>query len=94
MRENFPSECRFVLELLGQMYGYDAEARERGLTPDERLQLHQQRRRPVTLLPRITASPCAERGLLTSPVACILGSGFALDHSGKDLSQFSVSIHR
>jgi hypothetical protein len=47
MRENFPSECRFVLELLGQVYGYDAEARERGLTPDERLQLHQQRSRPV-----------------------------------------------
>ncbi len=45
--ENFPNECRYVLEMLGQVYGHDAEARERGLTPDERLQLHQQRSRPV-----------------------------------------------
>jgi hypothetical protein len=39
--ENFPRECRYVLEMLGQVYGHDAEARERGLTPDERLRLHQ-----------------------------------------------------
>jgi transposase len=45
--ENFPTECRYVLELLGQVYGHDAEARERGLTPDERLRLHQERSRPV-----------------------------------------------
>ncbi|MGA7886996.1 MAG: IS66 family transposase [Acidobacteriaceae bacterium] len=45
--ENFPGECRYVLEMLGQVYGYDAEAREQGLTPDERLRLHQQRSRPV-----------------------------------------------
>jgi transposase len=45
--ENFPSECRYVLELLGQVYGYDAEARERGLTPDDRLRLHQERSRPA-----------------------------------------------
>jgi hypothetical protein len=45
--ENFPGECRYVLELLGQVYGHDAEARERRLTPDERLRLHQQRSRPV-----------------------------------------------
>ena len=45
--ENFPNECRYVLEMLGQVYGHDAEARERGLTPDERLQLHQDRSGPV-----------------------------------------------
>jgi transposase len=44
---NFPNECRYVLEMLGQVYGHDAEARERGLTPDERLRLHQQCSRPV-----------------------------------------------
>jgi len=27
--ENFPNECRYVLEMLGQVYGHDAEARER-----------------------------------------------------------------
>jgi transposase len=45
--ENFPDECRFVLEMLGQVYVHDAEARERGLTPEERLRLHQDRSRPV-----------------------------------------------
>ena len=45
--ENFPDQCRYVLQLLGQVYGHDAEARERGLTPDERLRLHQHRSQPV-----------------------------------------------
>jgi transposase len=45
--ENFPNECRYVLEMLGQVYGYDAEARERGLTPDERLRLHREHSAPV-----------------------------------------------
>jgi transposase len=45
--ENFPNECRYVLEMLGQVYGHDAEARERGLTPDERLRFHQDRSGPV-----------------------------------------------
>jgi hypothetical protein len=33
--------------MLRLVYGYDAEARDRGLTPDERLQLHQERSAPV-----------------------------------------------
>jgi transposase len=45
--DNFPHECRYVLEMIGQVYGYDAEARERSLTPDERLRLHQDRSAPV-----------------------------------------------
>ncbi len=44
---NFPDECRYVLEILGQVYGHDADARERGLTADERLRLHQERSGPV-----------------------------------------------
>jgi transposase len=44
---NFPDECRYVLEMLGQVYGYDAEAREQGLTPAQRLQFHRQRSGPV-----------------------------------------------
>jgi transposase len=44
---NFPDECRHVLEMLGQVYGHDAEARAHFLTPEQRLQLHQQRSGPV-----------------------------------------------
>jgi transposase len=44
---NFPEECRFVLETLGDVYGYDAEAREQGLSADERLHFHQQHSGPL-----------------------------------------------
>ena len=44
---NFPVECRYVLEMLGRVYGHDAEARERGLTPPQRLEHHQERSGPV-----------------------------------------------
>ena len=44
---NFPDQCRYVLEMLGQVYGHEAEARERGLRAEERLQFHQERSGPV-----------------------------------------------
>ncbi len=42
---NFPGECRYVLETLGQVYGHDAEARE--LTAEERLRFLRKRSGPV-----------------------------------------------
>jgi transposase len=45
--KDFPDECRYVLEMLGQVYSHDAQARERSLTPDERLQFHQAHSGPV-----------------------------------------------
>jgi transposase len=44
---NFPEQCRYVLERLGEVYKYDDEARERGLTPEERLRFHQEHSKPV-----------------------------------------------
>ena len=44
---NFPDQCRYVLELLGRVYGNDAEARDQKLSPQQRLELHQQRSAPV-----------------------------------------------
>jgi transposase len=44
---NFPDQCRYVLEMLGEVYGNDAEARERGLKPEERLQFHKEHSGPV-----------------------------------------------
>jgi hypothetical protein len=45
--QNFPDQCRYVLETLGEVYGYDAEARERGLSPEERLRFHQEHSQPL-----------------------------------------------
>jgi hypothetical protein len=44
---NFPEECRYVLEVLGEVYYNDALSRERKLSPEERLLFHQERSGPV-----------------------------------------------
>ena len=44
---SFPDECRYVLESLGEVYGNDAEAKDLGLTPEERLTFHQTHSAPV-----------------------------------------------
>ena len=43
----FPQECSFVIETLGQVYKTDQEAKERNMTPSERLESHQNRSGPL-----------------------------------------------
>lgn len=47
VHDRFPDECGYVLEAFEAVYRHDAHARERGLTDDERLALHQVESRPV-----------------------------------------------
>ena len=44
---NFPEACRYVLETLGSVYQYDAEARAAQLSPQDRLRFHQQHSEPL-----------------------------------------------
>jgi len=44
---NFPEECRYVLETLGAVYGFDAEAKQNSLTLEERLEFHQTNSAPL-----------------------------------------------
>jgi hypothetical protein len=44
---NFPHECRLLLEALGEVYGYDAQAEEQGLSTQERLRFHRENTAPV-----------------------------------------------
>ena len=44
---SFPDECRYVLESLGAVYGFDAEAKDLHLTPEQRLEFHQTHSAPV-----------------------------------------------
>jgi hypothetical protein len=44
---SFPEESRYVLESLGAVYSFDAEAKQRGLTPEERLTFHQSNSAPI-----------------------------------------------
>lgn len=44
---DFPVECRYVLEILRDVYAYDAQARERQLSPDARLAFHQTQSGPL-----------------------------------------------
>lgn len=45
--QNFPDQCRYVLETLGEVYAYDAEVRESELSPEERLRFHQEHSAPL-----------------------------------------------
>ena len=45
--ENFPEECRYVLEILRSVYHHDALTREQKLSPEERLRFHQEHSRPL-----------------------------------------------
>jgi transposase len=45
--QNFPVECRYVLEQLGEVYRVDAQARDGGMTAEERLRFHQQHSKPT-----------------------------------------------
>jgi len=45
--DNFPAECRYVLETLREVYQHDALARARHLDAEERLRLHQEQSGPL-----------------------------------------------
>jgi transposase len=40
--ENFPEECRYVLETLRGVYHHDALARQQAMPPEQRLRFHQE----------------------------------------------------
>jgi transposase len=44
---NFPEECRYVLETLSEVYRNDAQAREEGMSAEERLRFHQDKSAPL-----------------------------------------------
>jgi transposase len=43
----FPEACQHILEALGEVYGHEAEAVRRTLSPDDRLRWHQERSGPI-----------------------------------------------
>jgi hypothetical protein len=43
---NFPAQCRYVLETLGNVYANDAVTKERKMTLVERLEFHRQHSQP------------------------------------------------
>lgn len=45
--ENFPDECRYVLETLAKVYKNDETTREEKMSPEERLRFHQAESGPV-----------------------------------------------
>jgi transposase len=45
--DNFPEECRYVLETLRGVYHHDALAREQGMSAEDRLRFHQEHSGPL-----------------------------------------------
>ncbi len=68
---SFPDACRYVLETLGSVYKYDAEARAAKLPPQDRLLFHQQHSEPLMkTLQRLDGS-----AVLAAPGRTQLGLG-------------------
>ena len=44
---SFPAECKYVLETLRDVFAHDAETRAQGMSPAQRLALHQQKSGPL-----------------------------------------------
>lgn len=44
--EHFPDQCRYVLDVFAEVYHTDVRAKQRALSPNERLRLHQQQNQP------------------------------------------------
>jgi len=47
LAQDFPAECQRVLESLGEVYKYDAQAKEQNLSPEARLRFHQEHSQKV-----------------------------------------------
>lgn len=45
--ENFPDECRYVIETLAKVYKTDAKAKSQSMSPEERLAVHQRHSGPL-----------------------------------------------
>jgi len=45
--DNFPEECRCVLETPRDVYHHDAQAREQAMSPEQRLHFHQEHSEPL-----------------------------------------------
>ena len=45
--ESFPEECRYVLQTLASVYKHDADAKERKMSPEQRLSFHQAESKPL-----------------------------------------------
>jgi transposase len=47
VEENFPDECQYVLEVLGEVYHHDATSSREGMSPKQRLLFHQTNSGPL-----------------------------------------------
>lgn len=47
VEENFPDECQYVIELLGEVYHNDATSSREGMSPNQRLLFHQTNSGPL-----------------------------------------------
>jgi hypothetical protein len=87
---NFPEPCRYVLESLGKVYGYDAQAEERGLSPAERLRFHQEHSGPI--MDELHAWLRAQ--IEEKKVEPNSGLGSAITYSLKHWSRLTLFLHQ
>jgi hypothetical protein len=45
--DSFPAECRHILDEFAKVYGFDEDARQQGLDPQQRLRYHREHSEPI-----------------------------------------------
>jgi transposase len=86
---NFPGEVRFVLNTLKEVYKIDAHARKEGLSPQERLKLHQDESGPLMeALRNWMKAQFAERKVEPNS-----GLGGAIEHMNKNWEALTRFLH-
>jgi transposase len=86
---NFPEEVRFVLNTLKEIYKTDARARKEGLSPQQRLKLHQDESGPLMeALRNWMKAQFAERKVEPNS-----GLGGAIEHMDKNWEALTRFLH-
>lgn len=87
---NFPKPCRYVLEALGKVYGYDKEAQDEQMTPEQRLRWHQTHSGPVME----QLASWLERQLEQKKVEPNSGLGQAIRYMQKHWSKLTLFLQK
>jgi len=87
-KENFPDECAYVvLGVYKEIYKNDAMSRKNGMSPEERLKLHQERSSPIMAKYRQWLNECFDKNLVEPNSGLGEAISYVLNH-WEELTRF------
>jgi transposase len=96
LAQDFPAECRHVLESLGEVYHYAAQARELNLSSEARLRFHQEHSQKVMdeLQQWLGQAIHYRRNHWTALTLCLRQAGAPLDNNICERALKMAILHR